>query len=175
MTRLLHILSSIVLVACTNGAPSSGGPTAPSGETAGKRIPIDGLEGSWVDVQDSGRKEVHEHWTRDANGILTGFGWVLSGRDTVQIEHMALLMVDDTLHYAARTGSGSGEAVLFKLTHDRDSLVFTAPAHDMPQRIVYVPRGPDAWDAIVSGTNGRGTIVEHYRFKRMRTPAGKPA
>ncbi|MGV3637090.1 MAG: DUF6265 family protein [Flavobacteriales bacterium] len=135
-------------------------------DTVGNPVAVEGLYGDWIDIQDSGRTVVHEHWELGRDGNPTGLGHVLSGKDTVFIEHLALLKVRDTLHYAVSVGANGGEAVLFKLVHDRDSLVFTNPDHDMPQRIVYVPEGPDAWHAIVSGTLKGSTAVDHYHFKR---------
>lgn len=161
--RSIWLLYLTLLLACTPSPEES----ARSTDEAGKPVAIEGLYGDWLDIQDSGRTHVYEHWERGADGTPSGTGHVLSGKDTVFIEHLALLKVRDTLHYAVSIGAGGGEAVLFKLMHDQDSLVFINPEHDMPQRIVYVPDGPDAWHAIVSGTLKGTTAVDHYHFKRV--------
>lgn len=161
--RSIWLLCPTLLLACSAAPEQHEGTT----DEAGKTVSVEGLYGDWLDVQDSGRTLVHEHWERGADGTPSGMGYVLSGKDTVFIEHLALLRVRDTLHYAVSIGADGGEAVLFKLVHDRDSLVFTNPTHDMPQRIVYVPEGPDAWHAIVSGTLKGTTAVDHYHFKRV--------
>ncbi|MBX2973314.1 MAG: hypothetical protein KF797_09435 [Flavobacteriales bacterium] len=160
------LLAPTLLFACASPqepAAITGG----DGTSTGTKVDIESLFGDWLDIQDSGRTYVHEHWERGADGTPTGIGHVLSGKDTVFIEHLALLTIRDTLHYAVSIGSKGGEATLFKLVHDRDSLVFTNPAHDMPQRIVYVPQGPDAWHAIVSGTHKGRMAVDHYHFDRV--------
>lgn len=160
-----HVLV-IAFAACDTPAPQD----APEQDTrpgTGKNISPDDLLGEWLDVQDSGRTHVHERWQRTADGTLTGLGCVLSGNDTVFIENLALLRLNDTLHYAVSIGKGGGEAVLFKLVHDRDSLVFVNPEHDMPQRIVYTPEGSNAWHAKVSGTHQGRTAVDHYHFERV--------
>lgn len=167
MHRLTPIAFTTLLFACAADPPQVENKPSRNEVNTGVRIGIDDLAGQWLDVQDSGRTYVHERWERDPNGTMTGLGCVLSGKDTVFIENMAIVTVNDTFYYAVNTGPGSGEAVLFKLVHDRDSLVFTNPAHDMPQRIVYVPQGPDGWHAIVSGTNGGKTVTDHYRFTRL--------
>ncbi len=130
-------------------------------------VDINGLLGEWQDIQDSGGTIFHERWERIPDGSMAGVGTVLSGQDTVFIEHLGILNIKGKLHYAATVGSqNSGEAVLFELTHDRDSLVFTNPAHDFPQRIMYAPSGDDGWNVEVSGTNNGKTRTERYRFKR---------
>jgi len=158
------ILFPLVLLACSPPAT----PTEADGSAAASTVAIEGLYGDWLDIQDSGRTYVHEHWELGADGTPSGLGYVLSGNDTVFIEHLALLTLRDTLHYAVSVGSQGGPAVLFKLIHDQDSLVFVNPQHDMPQRIVYTPAGPDAWHAIVSGTHQGETAVDHYHFKRVK-------
>ncbi|HNR54419.1 MAG TPA: DUF6265 family protein [Flavobacteriales bacterium] len=164
MRRALPILP-FLLVAC--GERTTTNNREVSSSEQGGPVAVEGLFGDWLDVQDSGRTNVHEHWERDPNGTPVGLGHVLSGKDTVFIEHLALVRHDDTFNYAVSIGHGGGEAVLFKLTHDRDSLVFENPEHDMPQRIVYIPEGSNAWHVIVSGTNKGRTSADHYRFKRV--------
>ncbi len=158
-------LVPILFVACS----ASDGPASHASidGSSGTKVDVETLFGNWLDVQDSGRTQVHEQWERGADGTPSGLGYVLSGKDTVFIEHLALLTIKGTLHYAVSIGRDGGQATLFKLVHDRDSLVFTNPTHDMPQRIVYVPQGPDAWHTVVSGTQHGRTSVDHYHFKRV--------
>lgn len=162
--RCFLILVPVTFLACSQPAPLPEGDEKATGRT----VSIEGLYGDWLDIQDSGRTYVHEHWELGADGTPSGLGHVLSGNDTVFIEHLALLTLRDTLHYAVSVGSQGGPAVLFKLIHDQDSLVFVNPQHDMPQRIVYAPMGPDAWHAKVSGTHQGETAVDHYHFKRVK-------
>ena len=165
MRRALPFLP-VLLIAC-------GDPTNPTNDGLdavpehGGSIAVEDLYGDWLDVQDSGRTHVHEHWEQDPNGTPVGLGYVLSGKDTVFIEHLALIRHNDTLNYAVSIGHDGGEPVLFKLVHDKDSLVFVNPTHDMPQRIVYIPEGKNAWHAIVGGTNKGRTSTDHYHFKRV--------
>ncbi len=133
-------------------------------------IDLDGLIGEWQDVKDSGRTVFNEHWSRAADGTLVGLGFVLSGNDTVFIEHLGILHMDTSTFYAATVNNqNSGAAVLFKLVHSFDSLVFTNPDHDFPQRIVYVPVNGN-WDVTVSGTNGGRAATDRYHFSRRIEP-----
>lgn len=172
MKKILHPLIAALLLACGNPSPTTD--EGPDPSPSGTPITPDGLLGEWVDVQDSGRTHVHERWQYTKDSTLSGVGCVLTGKDTVFIEHLALLKVRDTLHYAVSVGKGGGQAVLFKLVHDRDSLVFTNPSHDMPQRIVYTPNGPDGWTARVSGAQHGRIAVDVYRFNRVKQEVATP-
>jgi len=160
-------LAFVISIGCSTTDRTNVDPAADHRPT-GTPVDVTDLFGQWVDLQDSGRTQVHEHWFRSADGTPSGLGFVLSGQDTIHIEHIALLTIKDTLHYAVSIGRHGGQATLFKLIHDRDSLVFTNPKHDMPQRIVYVPQGPDAWHVVVSGTQHGHSAEDHYHFERVR-------
>lgn len=168
MRGVLPLLPAL-LIAC--GQP---GERSSTDVRSGEVVPLDRLLGDWYDMQDSGRTTVLEHWERGSDGMPVGVGYVLSGRDTVFIEHLGIVLRNDTLHYAVSIGRDGGEAVLFKLIHDRDSLVFSDPQHDMPQRIVYIPQGNDAWHTIVSGTNKGVARTAHYHFKRVTAAPQTP-
>lgn len=163
MQRIV-ILLPILVIACT-------APQEPAVSTepvvAGNKVELDALLGEWHDVQDSGRTVFNEQWSRHTDGSLSGLGFVLSGKDTVFIEHLGILNIDGETHYAATIRSqNNGQAVLFKLIHDRDSLVFANPQHDFPQRIVYAPDGPDRWNVTVSGVEKGQAQIDRYRFER---------
>lgn len=169
MRSALFPALAAALVACSQQAPD---PAQDHSATARTSTPVDldGLIGEWQDVQDNGRTVFNEHWSRAADGTFVGLGFVLSGKDTVFIEHLGILRSDTATFYAATVNNqNSGAAILFKLVHDRDSLVFINPAHDFPQRIVYVPVSGN-WDVTVSGANGGRTTTDRYHFSRRSEP-----
>lgn len=128
---------------------------------------LDALLGEWQDVQDSGRTVFHEHWTKAVDGSMIGLGFVMSGSDTVFIEHLAILRGDTGLQYSATIQSqNNGQAVLFDLVNDTDSLVFINPAHDFPDRITYLSEKGGTLHAMVSGKEAGTYKSEHYHFTR---------
>ncbi len=164
--RHSFILLSILAVGCSAPQPPAN-TTGKIDQPAPATIDLDALIGEWQDVQDSGRTVFNEHWSRHTDGSMQGLGFVLSGKDTVFIEHLGILNIDSTLHYAATIRSqNNGQAVLFKLVQDQDSLVFTNPVHDFPQRIVYAPAGPDHWHVTVSGMQKGEAQQDRYHFHR---------
>jgi len=133
---------------------------------------LDAILGQWQDVQDSGRTVFHEHWTKADDGSMTGLGFVMSGSDTVFIEHLAILRGDTGLRYSATIQSqNEGQAVLFDLANRKDSLVFINPAHDFPERITYVPEQDGTMHVAVSGKEAGTYKSKHYHFTRQKTDA----
>lgn len=164
--KSLLLLPLWFLVACSTES-STETDLHPETITASHEVDLNALIGEWSDVQDSGRTVFNEHWERAKDGSMAGLGFVLSGLDTVFIEHLGILNIEGKLHYAATVGGqNNGQAVLFALEHGTDSLVFTNPAHDFPQRIVYAPVGPDAWKVSVSGMNKGKFVIDRYDFAR---------
>lgn len=136
-------------------------------EVAPMSVPLDALLGHWQDVQDSGHTVFHEIWTKTADGSMAGLGYVMSRNDTVFIEHLAIIRGDTGLQYSATIQSqNNGQAVLFDMVSDLDSLVFINPAHDFPDRITYVPEHGGTMHVAVSGKEGGSNKSEHYHFTR---------
>lgn len=134
-------------------------------------VDMNTLVGKWQDVQDSGRTIFNEQWEQAADGSFSGLGFVLSGKDTVFIEHLGIVPYNGVPHYAATIQTrNAGAAVLFELIHQQDSLVFSNPRHDFPQRIVYVPNSSGGWDVTVSGIEEGARVKDHYHFKRKPFP-----
>ncbi len=164
--KRLPLLPLCFLAACSTES-STETDRIPAPIAASHEVDLNTLLGEWSDVQDSSRTVFNEHWERAKDGSMAGLGFVLSGLDTVFIEHLGILNIEGKLHYAATVGGqNNGQAVLFALEHGTDSLVFTNPAHDFPQRIVYAPIGSDAWKVSVSGTSKGKFVIDRYDFVR---------
>ncbi|QQR86814.1 MAG: hypothetical protein IPJ76_00895 [Flavobacteriales bacterium] len=113
----------------------------------------EGLLGKWESVQDSGRTVFNEQWERAGEHSLKGIGYVMTGPDTVFVEHLSLDW-DGIPTYTVRTPSQNGnEQVHFTLRKgccDEGNLIFENPTHDWPQTIAYT-RTATGWTAVVSG------------------------
>lgn len=169
MHRSFVILLPTLLFACSEPATDTPSTSAGPGNMEGAAV-FEGLLGEWQDPLDTAGTTFHEQWTRSADGAYTGLGFVLSGNDTVFIEHLAIVQSDTGTYYAANTpDQNDGATVHFKLIHHEDSLVFANPAHDFPQRIVYTPGPADDWNVTVSGMSKGTYAVDRYHFTR-RTP-----
>ena len=132
---------------------------------------ISGLVGERVHAEPDGRTSFHEQWRSVSADSLNGLGFVMSGPDTVFIEHLGLRWTDTSATYSARIPSqNDGRYVHFGMTHgDADSLVFVNPGHDFPQRIVYVPTDGDRWNVTVAGIDRGVARAQHYTFASRST------
>jgi hypothetical protein len=167
MMRSTGILwASTALAACTPAAhPGGEGVSVRHGRPATVAPVLERLVGDRVHAEADGRTFFHEQWRSAGPDSLTGLGFVMSGPDTVFIEHLGLAWSEDRATYWARIPSQNhGRGVPFRMTHGgADSLVFENAAHDFPQRIVYVP-GDAAWQVTVSGTEDGRAVDHRYSF-----------
>jgi len=130
------------------------------------------LTGAWVDTSADGHTLFHEHWEHSAGSDRTGLGFVMSGPDTVFIEHLRISWGAEGGRYSARIPSqNNGAFVDFALRHaSDDSLVFENPAHDFPQRIRYAWLPPDTWYVVVSGMVNDTLRAERFLLRAAPAP-----
>ncbi len=92
------------------------------------------LAGNWVTIE--GHHYTAEIWSGPVGGILFGHGQVTDMGRTVSFEEMRIEATETAVFYVARP-AGEGETRFRLVTVDGQRLVFEAPEHDYPQRIVY--------------------------------------
>jgi hypothetical protein len=128
------------------------------------------LVGSWRDVLATDTMQSFEHWVNDDKNVVSGMGYVLAGKDTVQIEDLSITEIDGEYIYNARVRShNNNEWIQFLLMPSTgDSLRFYNPQHDYPQEIIYVREG-DAWNVVISNEAGRSNA---FRLERYPEEAG---
>ncbi|MBX9696089.1 MAG: hypothetical protein K2Z81_27120, partial [Cyanobacteria bacterium] len=83
-----------------------------------------------------------EHWTRPAGGVMIGMGRELGDRNALSFyEYLRIEAKPDGLYYVAQPFGKSSTA--FKLiSNNKSGALFENPAHDFPQKIHYLRRGP---------------------------------
>lgn len=127
------------------------------------------LIGEWHDAQGDGRTVFNEQWDRTDDAFYAGLGFVMSGKDTVFIEHLNISERDDgKVFYSARIPSqNAGAPVDFLMTSAvGDSMVFENKEHDFPQRIVYAWQPDGTWKVNVAGPGKEGWRTDRYHFRR---------
>lgn len=130
------------------------------------------LPGHWVHQEPGSDYRFEEQWALLADGSLEGIGVVRSGNDTIMIEYLGIQETDSGTWYSARIPTqNAGEPVFFHMDHHIDSLVFTNPDHDYPQRIAYLPQGSTGWHVHLNGMRNGGAVQETLRFVPMVTSA----
>ncbi|EGF93453.1 hypothetical protein ABI_18930 [Asticcacaulis biprosthecium C19] len=131
--------------------------------------PVDFLSGYWLSC-DSGR-EVVEVWSDPRAGLQVGHGVTIeNGKASFEQFHIA--PYEGGLAYVARPGGG--EATVFKLTEATATrAVFSNPAHDFPQVIVYERQG-DRLNALIEGDMGGRKQVFSWSYVRADLNAHCP-
>jgi len=155
----LYIL--VLLVACKDGErePSTE-PPVQTEESITRVAPgfdqVKGLIGSWKDALSNDTSIFYEQWEQTGESTLSGIGYVMSGTDTIRIEHLKVKFINEEFLYNVRMDSQSNvEGVNFLLMPSGpDSLIFHNNMHDFPQNIVYVKEN-DSWKVKVSDQKGK--------------------
>ncbi|MBL7980945.1 MAG: hypothetical protein JNL52_03960 [Flavobacteriales bacterium] len=119
---------------------------------------LENLVGKWTAPEEDTLHVFHEEWASAGSDSLIGTGFVLSGNDTVFIEHLGLHRSAERWIYTARIPSqNDGRTISFKLTHvDKDSMCFEDPSHDFPERITYFQSSDQGWRVSLSGRTAKG-------------------
>ena len=93
------------------------------------------LEGRWQGTK--GETTTEEHWTSASGGALVGMNKAVRGERVVSFEFLRVVALEDgTLAYVASPGGGPTTTFRLKELGER-SVVFEAPEHDFPQRVIY--------------------------------------
>ncbi|MCB0793549.1 MAG: hypothetical protein KDB88_02330 [Flavobacteriales bacterium] len=111
------------------------------------------LRGDWMDRAPDGHTVFHEQWRADGDSALTGLGFVMVNEDTVFVEHLRIEVNAAGAVYLAQVPTQNrGAAIRFQLLPTgTDTLLFHAPEHDFPQRIMYI-RTSGSWRVELQGS-----------------------
>jgi hypothetical protein len=126
------------------------------------------LTGCWERRTTTGL--VEEHWSSTAGGMLHAFGRTLR-RDTI-VEYEFVRIYNgggDTLVYEANP-SRQARAEFRAVPPFQPELVFSNPAHDFPQRVIY-RRSGDSLHARIEGMRGGQLRVIPFSYARVRCSA----
>jgi hypothetical protein len=172
MKWLLVAPSLFLAVGCERAAERASNNTAERDQLVHGHL--ENLLGKWTAPEENTLHVFHEEWGSAGIDSLSGTGFVLSGKDTVFIEHLGLHRSAENWIYTARIPSqNDGRTISFKLTHvDRDSMSFEAPSHDFPERITYFLSSDKVWRVSLSGRTAKGPqhSVIHLRSSTPPRP-----
>jgi len=123
----------------------------PKHEDINKLSSLEWLIGSWIHHQDDGY--FSENWTQVNDSVLSGFGYLFLGEDTIFSETISLEQKGEDIFYiVSAQGQNDGKSVQFRLTSDNDGkFVFENPEHDFPKRIMYQFIDNEHFQAVVEG------------------------
>jgi hypothetical protein len=119
------------------------------------------MEGSWKSVDSKPGITTKEKWKASSVSSLTGTSFTLKGADTLEIEHLTIIIEGDNIFYVADV-PGNKAPVKFKMTAiSEHSFVCENRAHDFPKLIAYKFEG-ERLNATISG-NGKSISYVYER------------
>lgn len=120
----------------------------------------------------AGERIVEEQWMAPRGGSMMGMSRTVRGGRTVAWETV-LLREDSAGAISYNAFPGGQAAAVFPATELSDShAVFSNPAHDFPQRIIYRRRG-DTLAARIEGETAGGTRGSDFPYRKVACP-GEP-
>lgn len=127
------------------------------------------LTGTWQNKTTSG--VVYENWKKYSDELMVGKSYILTGKDTLIIETIALRKVNESLVYIPRLQNSNKTKVpaRFTLKSATDNqLIFENKTHDFPQVISYRRINRDSLVAEISGTENGKTRKEIFPMTKVR-------
>lgn len=167
--RVHTALVALLFCACTNTpAPTTSepAPAAPAPDMGAFLALIEHLEGHWEQRSENDSTVFNEQWRR-SDGALRGMGFVMSGRDTVWIEHLYMHWNETGATYEVRIpAQNGGHTIPFRLVLASErEMIFENMEHDFPQRLGYQWEA-DTWRVVIDGTDQGLQRAESFQFTR---------
>jgi hypothetical protein len=156
MRKRAIVLLPIVLVFCS------------CEQAKDNRFDFDKLVGRWEYLDP--RSHQVEEWSQVGENLYEGKGFVLEKGDTTFIEFLRIEKQDSSWVYVAQVSSeNNSEEVPFRLAYETDDRAeFVNPAHDFPQKIVYVFKNENELQAYIEGPQQGNTARITFDFTRKK-------
>jgi hypothetical protein len=127
------------------------------------------LAGCWEGEQ--GGRRYEEQWMAPRGGSMIGMSRTVRGDRTSEFEFMHIREEEGRLVFTARP-SGQEEASFRSVEIAATKVVFENPAHDFPQRIIYLLEGDGSLTARIEGEqDGRSRGLD-FPMRRTECPGG---
>ena len=114
---------------------------------------------------------VTEQWSFPRAKMMFGAGQTTRGDSTIEYEHTRIFERDGKLVYSAQP-SGQSPAEFVADSASGHSVVFSNPAHEFPQRVIYRRLGPDSLLGRIEGQ--RGGEIRGVDFSYRRVSCARP-
>jgi hypothetical protein len=126
------------------------------------------LVGCWRATDPDG-SVIEESWSRPAGELMLGWSRTVRPGRTTQFEHLRIQPVGERLFYRPAPGGRPSEHDFRMTLSMRDQIVFEAPEHDFPKRIVYSLLPDGALRARIDGGAGSDQAAE-WRMESVDCP-----
>jgi hypothetical protein len=109
---------------------------------------------------------VTEQWSFPRAKMMLGAGQTTRGDSTIEYEHTRIFERNGTLVYSARP-SGQAPAEFIADSVSGFSVIFSNPAHDFPQRVIYRRLTPDSLLGRIEGERNGQTRGVNFSYGRV--------
>lgn len=115
-----------------------------------------------------GDQIVFENWSSETPSKLSGFGFTVSGKDTVISERLLIEAADSGLFYISDVAHNPAPVYFKMVSQDSLKTTFENPSHDFPTRIIYHRSAQDSLHARIEGMRkGKDAGVDYF-FQRIK-------
>lgn len=126
------------------------------------------LMGKWEMKTKKGT--IGESWKKVSENELQNQSYKITGTDTIKLERVQLVKKAGDIYYISTVKKeNDGQSVPFKLTGAvNNEFIFSNPAHDFPQRIVYHLVTADSLHAWIEGQYQGKYVKQDFYYKRAK-------
>jgi hypothetical protein len=159
--------SILMIVAIFLSCQKSDNTKVDSGEnkSTGDLRKLEWILGTWQ--RDTSHGMMFENWKVINDTFWEGKAFRLAANDTIILEKLSLVIINDNLFYVPVVSHNSGPIYFRMIEQSKDKAVFVNPEHDFPQTIIYRKISGDSLHARIEGLNeGVESSVDFY-FKRV--------
>lgn len=135
-------------------------PTALSAQTSALKW----MAGCWE--RRTNNLVVTEQWSFPRAKMMFGAGQTTRGDSTIEYEHTRIFERDGKLVYSAQP-SGQDPAEFVADSAGGYSVIFSNPAHDFPQRVIYRRLGADSLLGRIEGQRGGQIRGVDFSYRRV--------
>lgn len=121
----------------------------------------DWMVGEWERTNGKPGTQTLESWKKIDPETYTSEAMVLSGPDTLFVEHCTIKKIDNDYYYIAEVDHNDSPTHFKIIESKKGSFIAVNEAHDFPKKITYTINGNEL-NAAVSGDD---KVIE-YQFKR---------
>ena len=167
MKILLHIFLLVFSLACTSGKVKNKSKDDPSETKINSISNLNWLKGSWIFTD--GKNSFHEKWKSESDSSFIGYGFVLSGNDTVEIENLSLHLINNQLIYSVSTSKDKKViSSKFVLASSGSGIYsFENLQYDFPKRIRYKNISETEMEVIIDAGADSSQVNQKFSFKKL--------
>ena len=124
------------------------------------------LIGQWEGIQGNGI--YHEEWSEQEEDKLTGKAYFINKGEISNPEKLTLICREDGIFYIADVSHNTAPVEFKLIDFTEDTIVFSNPLHDFPQKITYIKTGENNLTAVIEAEKNGKTKKIEFHLKKIQ-------